>query len=63
MRTIAIVIMITMTQNKKYKVQWCEKDNKGIYTTFIYAQNIKEAKIYAETAHLDNCWNIKIIKI
>ena len=47
----------------KYQVNWRDKDEKGYYDTFILANDEEEAKVYAKTAHIQDCFRIQIIKL
>ena len=47
----------------KYKVYWRDKDDKGYYDTFIFAQNRQEAEIYAKTAKIKGAVRIEIIDL
>ena len=49
-----------MKKEKKYQVQWKQKDNKGWYDTFIYANNREAAEVYAKTAELNHGVRIQI---
>ena len=50
-------------EDKKYQVQWIQKDERGYYTTFIFAQNKEEAEIYAKTAMFNGGFKLQIIPI
>ena len=52
-----------MKKEKKYQVQWRQKDNKGWYDTFIYANSREGADTYAQTAKLNGCVRIQIIDL
>ena len=48
---------------KKYQVNWRQKDLLGYYDTFIFANSQEQANIYANTAKLNGAIRIEIISL